>query len=197
MSLVLASASRSRAQILKAASIAFEVVPAEIDEEDVRRSMLAGGHDGASIAEALAELKALQVSSAHPEDFVIGGDQILSFDGEIVSKCSSLAEARALLRRLRGRRHELLGGIVIAKSGATTWRHRSKARLSMRQFSDAFLADYMRDEGEILLESVGCYRLEGRGIQLFDAIDGDYFAILGLDLLPLLAALREQGVVTA
>jgi septum formation protein len=197
VSLVLASASRSRAQILKAASIAFKIVPARIDEEGVRRSMVRGGHDGASIAEALAELKALQVSRARPGDFVIGADQILSFDGEIVSKCNSLAEAAAVLRRLRGRCHDLLGGIVIANNGSPIWRYRSKARLWMRQFSDEFLAAYMRGEGEILLESVGCYRLEGRGIQLFDAIDGDYFAILGLDLLPLLAALREQGVVTA
>lgn len=194
--IILASASRSRAQLLEAAGIVFEAVPARVDEEEVRRSLVAAGQDGAAIAEALAELKALRVSSARPGDLVIGADQILSFEREIIAKCASVDEADALLRRLRGRRHLLLGGIVLARNGAPIWRHRSRAELSMRKFSDAFLSDYVRAEGAALLETVGCYRFEGRGIQLFDAVAGDYFAILGLELLPLLAALREQGVVT-
>ena len=194
--IVLASQSRSRAKLLEAAGVPFVAVPARVDEEEVRRSLLSDGQDGAAIAEVLAELKALRISSSRPQDLVIGADQILSFEGEVIAKCASLKDAEALLRRLRGRKHLLVGSVVLARNGAPIWRRRSKVQLSMRDFSDAFLFDYLREEGEGLLESVGCYRFEGRGIQLFDAAAGDYFAILGLDLLPLLAALREQGALT-
>jgi len=197
MTLILASASRSRAQLLSAAGLDFASVPAQIDEEEVRRSLVAAGKDGAVIAEALAERKALKISTARPKDLVIGADQILSFDGEILGKVTDLNEAEHLLRRLRGKAHLLLGGIVLARNGAPVWRHRSRAQLWMREFSDEFLLQYLRCEGPAVLETVGCYRLEGAGIQLFDAIEGDYFAILGLELLPLMAALREQGVVAA
>jgi len=197
MTLILASASRSRAQLLSAAGLDFTSVPAQIDEEEVRRSLVAAGKDGSVIAEALAERKALKISTARPKDLVIGADQILSFDGEILGKVTDLKEAEHLLRRLRGKAHLLLGGIVLARNGAPVWRHRSRAQLWMHEFSDEFLLQYLRCEGPAVLESVGCYRLEGAGIQLFDAIEGDYFAILGLELLPLMAALREQGVVAA
>lgn len=195
MTLVLASASRSRAQLLLAAGLDFVSVPAQIDEEEVRRSLVTAGKDGAVIAEALAELKALKISTARPNDLVIGADQVLSFDGEILGKVADLTEGEHLLRRLRGKGHLLLGGIVLAKDGEPIWRHRSRAQLWVRRFSDEFLSRYLDREGAAVLETVGCYRLEGEGIQLFDAIEGDYFAILGLDLLPLMAALREQGVV--
>jgi septum formation protein len=121
----------------------------------------------------------------------------LSFEGAVVSKCETMDEARELLRRLRGHRHLLLGGLVLAKSGAPIWRHGSKASLLMRKFSDEFLESYLLREGRAILGSVGCYRLEGEGAQLFDAIDGDYFSILGLALLPLLAELREQGAIAS
>lgn len=197
MSIVLASQSVSRARLLAAAGVAFEAVPAPIDEEQLKRSLLSEGHDAASIADALAELKALRVSRARPADLVIGADQVLSFEGAVVSKCETMDEARELLRRLRGHRHLLLGGLVLAKSGAPIWRHGSKASLLMRKFSDEFLESYLLREGRAILGSVGCYRLEGEGAQLFDAIDGDYFSILGLALLPLLAELREQGAIAS
>ena len=197
MTLVLASASTSRARLLAAAGVSFDVVPARVDEEEVRRSLLHDGRDAAAIADVLAELKAMRVSASRPADLVVGADQILAFDEEIIGKCETVDQAEALLRRLRGKSHRLIGGLVLAKNGAPIWRHRSEARLSMRSFSDDFLGSYVAREGEALLETVGCYRLEAGGIQLFDRIDGDYFAILGLDLLPLLAALREQGTIAA
>ncbi len=144
----------------------------------------------------MAELKALRVSRARPDDLVIGADQVLSFKGSLISKCASLVEAEDLLRRLRGHNHLLIGGLVLARGGASIWRHRGQASLTMRNFSDEFLKAYLRREGRGILETVGCYRLEGEGAQLFDAIEGDYFSILGLALLPLLAALREQGAIT-
>jgi septum formation protein len=149
----------------------------------------------ASIADALAELKAVRVSTSRPDDLVIGADQVLFFADGLISKCANLIEAEALLRQLRGRRHTLIGGVVLAKGGSPIWRHRSQATLSMRAFSDAFLADYMVRERASILDSVGCYRLEGAGAQLFDSIDGDYFSILGLALMPLLAELRQQGAI--
>jgi nucleoside triphosphate pyrophosphatase len=195
VSIVLASQSTSRARLLKAAGIEFETVPAKVDEDELKRSLTAAGQGVEAIADALAELKAIRVSTARPQDLVIGADQALSLEDELISKCAGLDEAAALLRRLRGRRHVLIGGLVLAKGGAPIWRHRSQATLSMRRFSDEFLADYLAREGAAILDAVGCYRLEATGAQLFDAIDGDYFAILGLALLPLLAALREQGAI--
>jgi septum formation protein len=193
--IVLASESASRSKLLKAAGVAFEAVPSRVDEDEAKCSFLHEGFDAGAIADTLAELKAVRVSARRPEDLVIGADQVLALDTELISKCATLAEAKALLTRLRGREHRLVGGLVLARGGAAIWRHRSVARLRMRSFSDAFLEDYLRREGEALLSSVGCYRLEGEGIQLFDRIDGDYFAILGLALLPLLEALREQGAI--
>jgi septum formation protein len=194
VTIVLASQSPSRGRLLKASGLQFEIVPARVDEDECKRSLLAQGRDAWAIAEALAELKALRVSSARPSDLVIGGDQVLSLDGELISKCASLEEAKKLLQRLRGRRHLLLGGLVLARHGAPIWRHRSQAALDMRAFEE-FLDAYLVREGAAVLDSVGCYRLEAGGAALFDAIDGDYFAILGLALLPLLAALRDQGAI--
>lgn len=192
MKLVLASASRSRAQMLKAAGVEFEIVPAHVDEEAVKQSLLAA--PARDVADALAELKAVRISASHPGALVLGADQVLAFGSELVSKCESLDEAAALLRRLRGKSHELISAAVLVKDGTPIWRHMSKATLWMRAFSDEFLKEYLAGEGESLLSGVGCYRLEGRGAQLFEKIDGDYFTILGLPLVPLLTALRQQGI---
>jgi septum formation protein len=193
--LILASGSESRAKILRAAGVEFEVIPAHVDEDAVKDSMLAAKQSHRAVADALAELKAMRVSSRHPEDFIIGADLVLSFDGELVSKCETAAEARALLSRLRGKSHELYSAIVLAKGGSPIWRHVAKATLTMHAFSDAVLDRHLETGGESLLSGVGCYRLEDGGAQLFAKVDGDYFAILGLPLIPLLSALREQGVV--
>lgn len=193
--MILASASGTRAKLLQDAGVPFEVVPAHVDEEALKQSLLAEKASHRDIADALAELKALRISSAHPGALVLGADQVLSFDGTLISKCGSLAEARELLLRLRGQTHELISAMVLAKNGAPVWRHVEKATLTMRDFSDAFLEDYLTAEGNALLSGVGCYRLESRGAQLFSRVTGDHSTILGLPLLPLLSALREQGVI--
>ncbi len=195
MKLVLASGSASRARLLTAAGVAFEVHPACVDETAVKDSLLADGADAAVVADALAELKATRVSVIHQDRLVLGADQVLNLDGALLSKCESIAEAAAMLRRLRDKQHTLLSAVVLARAGAPVWRHVARARLSMRAFSEAFLEEYLRGEGEAILSAVGCYHFEGRGAQLFDRIEGDYFSILGLPLLPLLAALRDQGVI--
>jgi septum formation protein len=193
--MILASASQSRATVLKSAGIEFDVIPARVDEDAVKDSMLATNQPHRVIADALAELKAVRVSAANPGVLVIGADQVLSFAGELVSKCATMDEARALLLRLRGRTHELYSAAVMAKDGAPVWRHVERARLTMYPVSDRFIEDYLARKGESLLSGVGCYRLEDDGAQLFSHVAGDYFAILGLPLIQLLSALREQGVI--
>jgi len=193
--LILASASRSRAQILRNAGVAFEVIPAHVDEDEIKTAMLAANTPHRVVADALAELKAVRVSSAHPGKLVIGADQVLSFAGELVSKCATMAEGRDLLCRLRGRSHELLSAAVIAKDGVPIWRHTERSRLTMFPVSDAFIDAYLEKKGTDILSGVGCYRLEDEGAQFFSHIAGDYFAILGLPLIQLLSALREQGVI--
>jgi septum formation protein len=193
VSLILASASSSRARMLRDAGVPFTQTPAQVDEDAVKESLLADGVDPAGVADALAELKALRISNSAGDTLVLGADQVLSFDGELISKMPDIAAARALLQRLSGKRHELISAAVLARGGAIVWRHAGHVRLQMRTLSDAFLDDYLAREGEVLLKGVGCYRLEGLGAQLFERIEGDYFSVLGLPLLPLLAQLRELG----
>ena len=193
--LILASASAARARLLREASVPFELCPAEIDEAEIKASLLAEKRDAPAIADALAERKATQVSSARPQAIVLGCDQILVFDGRLIDKSADVNEARALLRELRGKPHSLLTACVLAKGGAPVWRKLERCRLWMRSFSDTFLEAYLQVEGDDVLGSVGCYHLEGRGIQLFERVEGDYFSVLGLPLLPLLTALREYGIV--
>ena len=190
MKIVLASASTSRAALLRAAGIDFEVQAADIDEEVTKTKLLGTRSSPEAIAVELAEQKAMAVSRGRPHDLVVAADQMLCFEGQVINKCRTLAEARDLLARLRGHKHSLVGGLILARASKILWRHLSRAELVMRDFSDAFLEQYLRREGADVLSSVGCYRLEGEGVQLFDAIDGSYFAILGLDMVPLLKALR-------
>jgi septum formation protein len=192
---ILASGSTVRAQLLASAGVAFEVVPARVDENTVKEAMLAQNAPLRDIADALAELKAVRVSSSRLGALVLAADQVLVFENELVSKSSTISEARTLLGKLRGRTHALIGAAVLAKNGASIWRHVDSATLTMRAFSDKFLEDYLAGEGETVLGSVGCYHLEGRGAQLFSNITGDYFSVLGLPLLPVLSALRAQGVI--
>ena len=196
-SLVLASGSAVRAGLLTAAGVAFDIVPARVDEDAVKEALLAQNTPLRAIADALAELKALRVSQARPGTLVLGADQVLVFEKELVSKSLTMSEARALLSRLRGRKHELVGAVVLAKDGVAIWRQLDSATLTMRDFSDAFLDDYLAREGENLLGSVGCYHLEGRGAQLFAHIAGDYFSSLGLPLIQVLGALRDHGVLAS
>ena len=197
MPIVLASGSATRARLLKSAGVAFEIRPPQVDEDAVKAALRAENAGARRIADALAERKALKIAQSHPDALadalVIGSDQVLAFGGELVSKCESMAEARALLMRLRGKKHELISAVVLAKAGQPVWRHVESASLWMTDFSDMFLDDYLASEGEDLLAGVGCYRIEGKGLQLFSRIDGDYFCVLGLPMLPLLSALRNRG----
>jgi septum formation protein len=147
------------------------------------------------VAEALAEEKAVAVSRNRAE-LVLGADQTLELDGRLYDKAETADEARARLKTLRGRAHQLHSAVVVAEGGAVVWRETVSATLTMRDFSDAFLEDYLAAEGEHALGSVGCYRLEGSGVQLFSDIEGDYFTILGLPLMGLLELLRRRGVLT-
>jgi len=154
--LVLASASPARARLLAAAGVAFTVHPASVDETAMKDSLQVAGADARAVAEALAELKAAEVSAAMPDALVLGADQVLVFDGVLVSKCADLDAARALLRELRGQPHDLISAAVLCLHGAPVWRHCAAARLTMRDFSDDFLDAYLAEEDEALLGGVGC-----------------------------------------
>ncbi|RAK59419.1 septum formation protein Maf [Phenylobacterium hankyongense] len=192
---VLASKSAARRAVLAGAGVPFEVAVAGVDEEAVKASLLADGATPREIADALAELKAIRVSRSRA-DFVIGADQTLELDGRLYDKAETLDDARARLKLLRGKPHRLHSAVVVAKEGTPIWREVVTATLTMRDFSDDFLEDYLAREGEAALGSVGCYRLEDLGAQLFSRIEGDYFAILGLPLLGLLELLRNHQVLT-
>lgn len=192
--LVLASRSPARAAMLRAAGIAIDLVPARIDEPAITASMYAEGARPRDIADMLAEMKARRVAQRLPGRLVLGADQVLVMEDDMFVKPRSLTEARAQLDRLRGRTHELLSAAVVFEAGAPVWRQIGRARLTMRSFSDAFLDDYLAAEGDALLQTVGCYRLEGRGAQLFIRVEGDYFSILGLPLLEVLSFLRTRGL---
>ena len=196
--LVLASGSSSRRTMLAAAGIEFTAVLPEIDEEELRARLPAGqAANGAAVAEHLAERKALAVSALHREALVLGCDQVLVCEGLLFNKALDDSQARVTLRALRGRTHELISAAVLAKGDEITWRCTDVARLKMRDFSDAFLEQYLQAELPDILGSVGCYRIEGRGAQLFTRIEGDQFTIRGLPLILLLAALREQRAVAS
>jgi septum formation protein len=193
--LILASASPSRAAVLRAAAVPFTASPADIDEAGLKDGLLAAGKTASEIAATLAEAKALEVSRHQPDALVLGADQVLEFDGELVSKCADMAAARDLLLRLRGKTHRLISALALAEGGRACWMFTDTATLKMRQYSDEFLDAYLSAEGTRLLAGVGCYRLEGMGAQLFESVKGDYFSILGMPLQPLLAELRQQDVI--
>ena len=192
--LILASASASRASMLRNAGLTVTATPARIDEDAVRQSVRSEGGSADAAARLLAELKARQISRNQGDAFVIGADQMLECGGDWFDKPESLTDARRHLQRLRGQRHMLLTAAVVVRGGTVIWSHAETATLAMRPFSDAFLDVYLDRIGEEALETVGGYRLEGIGAQLFSRIDGDFFTILGLPLLPLLDFLRGHGI---
>jgi nucleoside triphosphate pyrophosphatase len=194
---VLASQSAARRKVLAGAGIEAIVAPAAIDESGVKRACRAARNRAEDCALALAEAKALKVSGARPAALVIGADQILESGDAWLDKPRDLVEARAQLVALRGRTHDLVAAEAVAKDSAVTWRHVERARMTMRDFSDAFLDAYVAAMGDRLLATVGGYALEDLGAQLFERVEGDYFAILGLPLLPLLGALRERGALAS
>lgn len=189
--LVLASGSASRRAILEKACVPFTIDPADIDEGAVK-ARFAG--TPAALAVELARQKALAVSPRQAGKLVLGADQVLEFEGRAYDKSRDHSEARARLEMLRGKAHALVGGLVLARDGEIVWQHQSRCEMQMREVSDAFLDRYMREAGPILTAGVGGYAYEGLGAQLFERVEGDFFAVLGLPLLPLLGALRQHGV---
>lgn len=194
--LILASGSAIRRQILDGAGLDYEVITRPVDEAAIKDAMLAENSRLRDIADALAEAKAMRVSRQEA-GLVIGADQIMVMGGQLFDKPKSMEDARARLISMRGEKHELIGAVVICENGAPVWRHMCKTKLWVRDFSDDFLDWYIETEGEALMKSVGAYRFEGPGSQLFEKVEGDFFAILGLDLLPVLDFLRRRGIVAS
>lgn len=194
--IVLASGSPFRRALLANAGLDFSTIKPAIDERAVEAA-ITGEVTPEDVASILAEAKALDVSERHPEALVIGSDQTLSLGDEIFHKPADMEGARRHLLKLSGKTHSLNSAVVLAQGGETLWRHVGVARLTMRQLKPAFIGRHLARVGTKALESVGAYQIEGEGIQLFDKIDGDYFTIVGLPLLPLLAALRERGAIDA
>jgi nucleoside triphosphate pyrophosphatase len=195
--LVLASASEARAQMLRNAGISFVCDPATIDEASIKAARRAQGSVPEQVAVSLAEAKAIEVAGRHPGSLVIGADQLLVCGSQWFDKPQTRAAARATLEALRGQTHRLISGMVVARDEAVRWRHVEVATLTMRHYSDQFLDWYIREADQASLQVVGACRLEGIGAQALHRIDGDYFTILGLPLLPLLELLRREGVVLA
>lgn len=193
--LVLASGSRIRAELLRNAGLTFDVDPARVDERAIEAPLLESDFSPEDIAQVLAEAKAQEVSERRPGALVIGADQVLDFEGERLTKPADMEAARRQLLAMSGKTHALHSAAAIARDGQTLWRNVGTVRLTMRPFGPEFVGRYLAGVGEVALTSVGAYQLEGPGIQLFSAIDGDYFTVLGLPLLPLLGELRVLGAI--
>jgi septum formation protein len=194
---VLASASLARRVMLANAGVEFSVEPALVDEDEIKRTMKAAGETPDLAAEALAETKATRVSLKRRGVLVIGADQMLECNGVWFDKPPDRAHAAAQLRAMAGRTHRLISAVAVARDGVGIWRHTAQVRMTMRSLSPEFIERYLDALGDAALQSVGAYQLEGLGAQLFLRVEGDYFTVLGLPLLPLLGFLREHGVVPA
>lgn len=195
MRLILASTSAIRHHLLTSAGVSVVVQPARIDEESIRQSLEAEAAKPRDMADTLAELKARKIAERFPEDLVIGCDQILDLKGKVFSKPSSVEEAGEQLRLLRGKVHSLWSAVVIYEAARPVWRVVAETKLTMRSFSDAYLDAYLARNWPSVRDSVGAYKLEEEGSRLFSAVDGDYFTVLGLPLLPVLGYLGQRGLI--
>lgn len=195
MKLILASQSLSRRALLEGAGLDFETMPSAVDEAAIKESAQAEGLSPGDTATLLADAKAARIARRHPEATIIGADQILVCEGTWFDKPADLSAAREHLQRLRNKPHELVTAVVVWRNGQRAWHHVATPRLTMRDFSDAFLDAYLAREGAFVTQSVGAYRLEGLGVQLMRDIRGEHTAILGLPLLPFLGYLRDSGVI--
>jgi len=192
--LLLASQSAARRRMLEAAGVAFEAVCAQLDEDEAKAGLAAAGFEARDLAEMLAEMKAKSVT-ASGKALVVGADQVLELDGgTMLSKPGSREEALAQLRTLSGQTHYLHSAAVVVEQGERVWGETETVAMDMRPLGEAFLQAYLDAEYDAVRHSVGGYRIEGPGAQLFEEVDGSYFAVLGLPLLPLLAYLRERGL---
>jgi septum formation protein len=195
--LILASGSNARAKMLRDAGVTLEIVKPAVDEDELKVSYRAEGADVIDTAIALAEMKAQAVSRKQKGRFVLGADQMLECEGTWFDKPADPAAARAQLKALRGRQHHLVSAAVLVKDGQRLWHHVDRAELTMRDLSDEFLEWYLALAGEAVTSSVGAYHLEGLGAQLMARVRGDFFTVLGLPLLPVLAILRTHGMLRA
>ena len=194
-SFIVASGSKSRADMLRAAGVSFEVIRPMVDEEPIKTAMQAEKAPARDIADILAEHKARSVSVLYPDALVLGSDQILfTKDNTVISKASTRSEAAQTLKTLSGVHHTLFSAAVLMQAGQAVWRTVDSAKLSVRSLSDEFIDHYLDMAGDDILGCVGCYQLEGPGAQLFDRIDGNYFTILGMPLIPVLDILRRYQV---
>ncbi len=197
--IILASGSRARREILRAAGVSFTVETADVDEDAIRAALDnkdgTAALDPADVSEILAVAKAEAVSKLQPDAFVIGGDQVLAFGDRILTKPKNEAAARVQIASFRGKVHVLHSAVALAHNGETLWSTVDTAEMHVRDFTDTFLDDYMRRAGRTVLDSVGAYLMEGLGIQLFERIDGDYFTVLGMPLMPLLRELRARKLI--
>ena len=191
--IVLSSTSSTRRKLLSQTGLYFKTAKPPVDEAIIKSALKKAGANAAHVADTLAENKANSVGAIIPGAYVIGADQMLECDGQWFDKPEDRDGARRHLQSLRGKTHLLITAAVIAFEGRIVWRHSETAKMTMRDFSDAFLDQYLDKAGEGLTRSVGAYELEGAGAQLFDRVEGDFFSILGLPLIPLLGALREAG----
>ena len=196
MRIILASGSAIRRKLMTDAGLDFEVIMKPVDEAAIKDSMLSESVRLRDIADALAEAKSLRVSRVE-DGLVIGADQIMVMDNQLFDKPKTIDEARERLKLMRGKTHYLMGAVVISENGKPVWRHMAKTKLTMRAFSDTFLEDYLEKEGELVTKSVGAYRFEGLGAQLFSYVEGDFFSILGLSLLPVMDYLRTRGAIAS
>jgi septum formation protein len=195
VTVILASGSRIRLELLERAGVAVAVETAAVDESEIKTAFQAEGASTQACAQALAALKAGRISQRHPDALVIGADTMLDLDGVWFDKPADLDDARLHLQALRGKTHRLVTAAVALRGGVQLWHTVSQTRMVMRPFSDAFLDAYLQAAGPAVLSSVGAYHLEGLGAQLFERVDGDFFSVLGLPLLPLLDFLRGHGVI--
>ena len=195
ITLTLASGSAIRAQLLEKAGVNFDVIVPRVDEDSMKNALIAEQASPRDIADALAEMKARRVSAKHPGSWVIGCDQVLDFEGRILSKPETPDDAIHQLGEMRGKRHKLLSAAVIYENGEPIWRHVGQVRLQMKQISDDYLHSYVARNWESIRWAVGAYKLEEEGVRLFSAIDGDYFNVLGMPLLELLNFLALRGVI--
>ncbi|WP_417481246.1 Maf family protein [Maricaulis sp.] len=190
--LILASGSQIRRQILQDAGIGFATIKSDVDEDQLKAEH--SGLSPAEIALLLANAKAGQVSAQHPDAFVLGADQTMELDGQLLDKLPRRDLARERLQAMRGQPHQLHAGLALVRGGQPVWQHQQSSTLWVRAFSDDFLDHYLAKAGDELTASVGAYAFEGLGAQLFERVDGEFHAVLGLPLVPLLGALRQQGV---
>ncbi|MBL4812632.1 MAG: septum formation protein Maf [Rhodobacteraceae bacterium] len=194
--IILASGSAIRAELLTRAGLQFSTLPVKVDEQNIRRSLLHEQATPRDIADALAEMKAARAAAKAPNALVIGCDQILAIGKEILSKPTSPEQALAQLHQLNGKTHQLLSAVVVYDNGQPVWRHVGPVRLTMHTMSDDWLSQYVTRNWPGISASPGAYKLEEEGVRLFSAIQGDYFSVLGLPLLPLLSYLAQRGTLS-